>query len=274
MNDIKYIFCDIDGTLLRRGEMLQDSFIQKIRQMKEKGYYFTFASGRLPYMIQPILEDLELDNAYYVSCNGALVRNKEKVLFVQKFPLSLVSRLIDLALKYNMTVLYAVDEEEFLLQENSATIRKRAERGRYHPLRKVTSDEFATLKILKMNILTDDSEQTISILHSELSELVSELNITRYGDYGVEIVAKNVNKLTGVQLLLSHLDGQLIQSCAIGDNENDAQLIEAVQLGIAVGNATEELKDVADVIMKQEASQGVVEALTYIDNLKREKEQI
>lgn len=269
MNEIKYIFCDIDGTLLNKGDRIQSEFIQFVSQLNSRGIYFTFASGRLPYMIQPLLDELNLGNHYFVSCNGALVKNKERILFSKKFPLLKVKKIIDQALNYNMTVLYAIDEEEFLLQENSATIRKRKERGHYHPLRAILENEYQALEILKMNILTDDSDKTIDILAAELNELSKELHITRYGNHGIEIVTQNVDKLTGIQNILSHIDGDLSETCTIGDNENDKKMIQAAKIGVAVGNATSEIKETADFVTNSDSAQGVLEALKHIFDLER-----
>ncbi|KAF1299393.1 hypothetical protein BAU15_01730 [Enterococcus sp. JM4C] len=267
---IKYIFCDIDGTLIQKREPLTSSFIEEVREITDQGFFFTFASGRLPYRIQPLLDELGLANQPYVACNGALVKKGTETLFQKKFPLALVRNLVDKALAANMTVLYAIDELEYVMAENSATKRKRAERGNYHPLKMPTEAEWQTLEIIKLNVLQDDSIEDIRLFEAEFEEIKEQILITRYGTYGIELVSQGVSKQTGIELVLQQVRGNLEAVATIGDNENDCEMIQAAALGIAVGNATPELAKLADFQVAGIASQGVEEALKQIRMQQRE----
>lgn len=268
---INYIFSDIDGTLILNREPLIEEFIKEVKEVSKQGAYFTFASGRLPYMIQPLLEQVGLPNQLYVACNGALVKQGNKTVYQKKFSLQILKEIVEKALNSNMTVLYAIDELEYVMAENSATVRKRTERGTYHPLRKPTEEEWLTLDIVKLNILQDDSSKDMSIFEVDFKDIEKDILITRYGSYGLELVSKGVNKLKGIERVLKELNGSLEETAAIGDNENDFEMIAAVSFGCAVENATIELKNIADFQAKGIAIQGATCALKKIKEINREE---
>ncbi|MGM0125576.1 hypothetical protein IGI37_002975 [Enterococcus sp. AZ194] len=261
---IKYIFCDIDGTLIQNREALTASFIDEVRRTTDRGIFFTFASGRLPYRIQPLLDELGLHNQPYVACNGALVKRGQDILFQKKFPLRLLRNLVEKALDANMTVLYAIDEIEYVMAENTATQRKRNERGSYHPLKKPTEAEWQELEIIKLNVLKDDSLETIDLFEEDFEGMKEKILITRYGLHGIELVSQGMSKQTGIEIILNELHGNLQEVATIGDNENDSEMIQAAALGIAVGNATSELQAMADDTVTGIAIEGVQEALKKI----------
>ncbi|MCB5953305.1 HAD family hydrolase [Enterococcus sp. BWT-B8] len=261
---IKYIFCDIDGTLIQKREVMTEAFIKEVRRTTEKGIFFTFASGRLPYRIQPLLDVLGLSNQPYVACNGALVKKGQRILFQKKFSLCILRKLVEKALDANMTVLYAIDEIEYVMAENTATQRKRIERGTYHPLRMPTEAEWKELEIIKLNVLKDDSLQTIELFEEDFEEVKEDILITRYGMHGIELVSQGVNKQTGIEIILNELHGTQQEVATIGDNENDYEMIQAAALGIAVGNAIPELQEKADYNVSGIAIEGGEEALKKI----------
>lgn len=264
MSNIKYVFCDIDGTLILNREPLPLELKQLVNQLEARDVKFTFASGRLPYMIEPLLIFLELSDRGFVACNGALVKEGGQVLFNEKFAISALQSFIKEILAMNMTVLYAIDEEEFLLAENTATIRKRQERGNYHPLREIDESEWLKLKITKLNILTDDSPNDLTAVKAQIKKLSQKLHITRYGNHGLEIVAAGVNKKTGVKQLLAREGLDFSQVMALGDNENDLELIKSAKRGVVVANGTEELKRISDQVTTNSAVSGVCEALQQL----------
>ena len=62
--DIRLVVSDIDGTLIRRGEGFPKEVEQAAAELKKRGILFTFASGRLPYMITPLQSHLESKSPY------------------------------------------------------------------------------------------------------------------------------------------------------------------------------------------------------------------
>jgi len=74
-----------------------------------------------------------------------------------------------------------------------------------------------------------------------------------------------MNKMTGLSYLADKKGWNLDKIVAIGDSENDLEMIKGVGFGIAVGNSDENLRRLADYVTKERYGDGVVEALTYLN---------
>ena len=82
--------------------------------------------------------------------------------------------------------------------------------------------------------------------------------------FAVHIKKKGINKLTGLSYVSERRGWDLEKTVAIGDSRNDAEVIRGVGFGIAVGNAEEDLKEIADYATLKDHGEGVVEALEYL----------
>ena len=82
-----------------------------------------------------------------------------------------------------------------------------------------------------------------------------------------EITNKNVNKWTAVEFLLEAENIGPEEVMAIGDNVNDKEMIENSGLGVVMGNSSPQMKEIADIVVADNNSDGIVEAIEkYILN--------
>lgn len=269
LQTIKLVVSDIDGTLMDENRLLSEQLITIIQKLQQHGIGFTFASGRLPYKIDPLMAQIH-STLPVVSCNGAWVYQGETVICKKVFQVQPLKSLIEIAMNQGDTVLYSLDGVEYCLHETEDSERKRKERGKYYPIRPITEEEWPVLAVVKVNILAHD---TIAPLHNVLEQF-NHLLITRYGDKGVEIVTKGVNKLTGITKVAEQLSISLSQVMAIGDNENDAELLQAVGVSVAVQNATPEIQTLSDSVTTRKGEQGVIEVLQQLLKAKEEEDGI
>ena len=258
--DIRLVVSDIDGTLIRRGEGFPKEVEQAAAELKKRGILFTFASGRLPYMITPFAESLGIEIPV-CACNGTLIYRKDEIL--ENHPLRLLELrpLIETALLREMTVLYSLNGTEYCMRENEAVRRKQAERGSYHPIRPVREEEWESLWADKVNI-SDEQGEISSLLEWE-QPLEGSCEITHYGNQGLEIVRAGFGKIYGVRQICAGL-GISMQVLAIGDNENDNEMLTQAGIGAAVGNAEAATKACADLTARKESGAGAAEIIRRI----------
>ena len=79
--------------------------------------------------------------------------------------------------------------------------------------------------------------------------------------YYTEITNENVNKWTAIEFLLDKLNIKREEVLAIGDNMNDIEMIQGAGLGVVMGNSNPKMKEIADEIVADNNSEGVLEAL-------------
>lgn len=261
MRAIKLVVSDIDGTLIRRGEPFPQAVKEVVKELKKRGIAFTFASGRLPYMISPFMEEMELD-VPVCACNGTLLYQGSQIIEHHPVKLALLKDLMEAALSMGMTVLYAIDGIEYCLEENEAVKRKRKERGSYHKIRGISNGEWESLEVDKVNIL--DENRLTSKLTPWEDPLAGICDITHYGDSGIEIVAAGYGKQYGLSRLAEIMDVSPDQILAIGDNENDNEMIKFAGVGGVVANGIPETKACADIVAEQESGEGVAEIIRRV----------
>ena len=91
----------------------------------------------------------------------------------------------------------------------------------------------------------------------------SNCHIARWNDRGIDLILNGVGKVAGIRYIIEK-EGFLPEECiAFGDAENDIDMIEFCGIGVAMGNAQEKVKAVADYVTTDIDQDGVKNALQY-----------
>ncbi|WP_062108933.1 Cof-type HAD-IIB family hydrolase [Bacillus niameyensis] len=106
-----------------------------------------------------------------------------------------------------------------------------------------------------------DDIKVLAEFKSQIENVSKSLEITRSSTQNVEFTLKGTSKASGVQAVCEYLNISMSEVMAIGDNFNDMKLIQKAGLGIAMGNAVQELKDFADDITDTNTKDGVAQAI-------------
>jgi Cof subfamily protein (haloacid dehalogenase superfamily) len=269
--DIRLVVSDIDDTLIRKDEPFPPAVISAAAHLAERGIPLTFASGRLPYMIAPYMDLLYPAAGGTIpppaaACNGALIWQHGAIggAVLCRHPMGLkgLRPLTEASRRLGMTVLYALEGREYCLEETEHSRKRRTVRQDYPPLRPLKDTEWSSLAVDKMNIITEDRQaERVRLLEAMVRSLEGRYAITRYGWYGLEIVAHGVNKAVGVAEIAARMGIAMEQIMAIGDSGNDNLLLQRAGWGVAVANAEAETKGFADYVCRREAGDGVTEAI-------------
>ena len=119
------------------------------------------------------------------------------------------------------------------------------------------------MKIKNLNIPFLNEDIKKKVLKS-LSNEFDELKITSSGKDNIEINISSANKGNGLEKLVNILGIRLEEVAAIGDNNNDIEMIERSGLGIAMGNAIDEIKNKAGYVTVDNDKNGAAEAIIKI----------
>lgn len=234
MNNIKAIILDLDGTLLDDNKKISDKTIGFLKQINEDIKIIP-ASARQFCTIKPYLEKLDLldDNNYTICFNGSLiVSNKEKKLFSSCINKNVLVEIDDFILDYNIDWTYYLYDSRLLRNDIS------------------NIDEFVNKnKVYKIVGMT--THDVIDKIRKTLPEcILDNLEITSSELNRIEFVNKGMTKVKAIELLLNKLDINKENVVAIGDGDNDIDMIKWVGCGIAMSNSCEILKEKADIVTK------------------------
>lgn len=259
----KMVAIDMDGTLLRPDHTISERTKKTIQKAKDKGIKIVLASGRPLEGLKKYLKELDLisEEDYVLGFNGALVQNTKTKKIIKRN----VLKGNDLAYLYSISKKLGVNIHAFT-QEGCITpvMNKYSElEGTMNEI-PVTVTEFNNIKkeedIIKV-MMVDEPEILDKAIENLPSDVYEKYTVVKSAPYFLEFLNKDANKGEGVKALANHLNISPKEIICIGDAGNDVHMIEFAGLGVAMGNAFEEVKEIADYITKSNENDGVAKVI-------------
>jgi Cof subfamily protein (haloacid dehalogenase superfamily) len=259
----KAVFIDLDGTLLRADHSMSEATRNTIQKLIAKNILVVLVSARPYHGITPISAWLGTGTLPIVSLNGAYIRLNDEVIFESCLDLKTVSELHLQAKHYDTTLIYYTGLNWYAEKANAAT----AKEQRITNV-KVTVAPFESLmqdwsiRIMGLNkIMAIGAEKVIAAQESKLLSIFQQrLNIYTSKPTYLEIM-KDASKSSAVKYLLERFQISREESLAIGDNFNDREMIIYAGTGVAMGNAPDAIKAVADHVTDSNQNDGVRKAI-------------
>lgn len=254
---------DVDGTLVSRGErVLLDSTVKALKALKKKGIKIAIASGRPIFAMERSLLD-KLDFDYFICSNGTYVADHDfKQLYKEEIPSEIVEKLTSDFITRDDAILFQFEDSAYI----------------YHGKKRMTN--MISKCLGRLDIICDDREYPSRHLKSlpfSAVAYIDENNLdyysTRYPNYRFEsfmrdyydIYPFHCTKATGIMHLCDILSLQMQDVICFGDALNDVEMLKACGCGVAMGDALEAAKEVADYITSTSIEDGIYQACVYFD---------
>lgn len=123
-----------------------------------------------------------------------------------------------------------------------------------------------SIKICKIMIV-DEPERLEEIIQQLPKNLFNKYTIVRSAPFYLEFLGKTTNKGTALKTLCTNLNIPIENAIAVGDEENDQHMIKYAGLGVAMGNARNSIKEIADYVTDTNNENGVAKVINkYILN--------
>ncbi|WP_091866802.1 HAD family hydrolase [Pricia antarctica] len=243
----KILCSDLDGTLLSSKSDVSDFAISELERIRDKTQII-LVSARMPRAMVYLQRRLGILDQPIVCYNGALVMHGTIEISSTVIEMQHLSEIHNLAqLHFTKLGLYYADE--WFVEENTARVRKEIRYTQSTPIFRATSDtlkDWEDREIGAHKVMLMGTKVTSDILYPLLEkQFGDDLHLYRSNDTLIEIAPKSVSKLTAIKNLLKK-DESLSDVIAFGDNYNDIEMLEHCGYGVAVGNAREEVKAIAD----------------------------
>ena len=266
---IKLIAIDMDGTLLNSKKELLEETKQYFKNFHNKNTetLLVLCTGRPESGIRPYLKDLGYleENHYIISQNGANIYESqtEKRVMDAFVDSKAIQKWIEFGKTHGISVMgagvdyyYSFDEDPTEWMEFDVKIVS----GK---LKRITKDESLNTDFYKLLLLGDEEKlnEFETIIPQEWRD---EFYVVRSQKYLVEVLTKGVNKAFGVEKLAKELNIQSSEIAAIGDAANDIEMLEYAGLAIAMGNASEEVKAISDIVTDTNENNGVIKAIDQL----------
>ena len=259
------IAIDLDGTLVRNDQSISPHTINTIIRVQQLGVKVVIASGRPTFGTAHVADALHLADyhGYVMSYNGGEIYNwgTKKQMHAQTLDQTVIPYLYQCAQAHGMPIMTYIDKEVVSEVEDNEYIRYSSMRNRM-PIHQVNDfvEMAQSTGIVKCIIVGDPT--LLLALETEMQEtLKGKAGVFRSEPFFLEIVPVGIDKAKGLEILLQEIDMSKERLIAFGDGYNDIPMLQFAGLGVAMGNAAEEIKKAADMVAPSNNDDGVANVL-------------
>jgi len=254
---------DLDGTVLNSKNEFPQETKRIVLNILENGDNVVFATGRMHISAKKLLENVFGKDIFpIISYNGAVIYLPEKgFIFEKTLDMETSYRVIDFLRERNTHVQTYVDD--LLYSEKDDDEIKLYSKHADVPYYVV--DDLKALPHPPIKILAVGEAEKLDLMIEPLKSIVDgRANVFKSFSIFLDIVPSDANKGIALQFLAEHLNFDLSKTIVFGDNENDIYMFNVAGMKIAVENAVEKLKEVADFVSKSNEENGVLHAFNTL----------
>jgi len=256
--EIKLIACDLDGTLLNSERRVSERNKKAVQAVMAAGKMFIIATGRMYIAARPFAEQLELD-VPIVTYNGALIRGSKsgKVFLEQPIKLETAQEVLDYIKKTGYYINYYVGDKLYIKEHNANSF-KYGEMQGIHDCIEALGEGFFTAQQRPYKLLMMLKSQELPELLLQFKEqFKGKLDVTSSHPEFLELMEPGVNKWQAIKALAAKYDIKPEEIMCLGDSGNDLEMIANAGIGVAMGNATDRVRQAAKIITATNDKDGV-----------------
>ena len=270
----KILFLDVDGTIVDYENNLPTSAIEAIQSARAKGHLVYVCTGRSKAEMPAEIWQIGFDGM--IGGNGSYVEHESQVLMHQLIPLEVEQRVVDWLESRGL---------EFYLESNNGLFASRNFREAARPvlrayalgkgaseadIQDLEAEDALHGLVYGGELYRDDLNKISFILnsyqdHLDSKEAFPELKAGTWGGHGEQALfgdlgVQGIDKAHAVAVILEHLGADRADTIAFGDAKVDIPMLEACQIGVAMGNGGPEIKAMADMVTDDVMSDGLYKA--------------
>ncbi|KAF1296910.1 HAD family hydrolase [Enterococcus sp. JM4C] len=271
---IKAIVLDIDGTLLTSEKKIAQSTKDALINAQKKGVTVILASGRPTSGMFNLAKELQMDTyeGYLVSYNGAMALDclTNQPIFSQPIPDDLAKAILEHLKQFELipminddTYMYVNDvyQNKITLPEGPFNIIEYESRGGQFKLCEI-SDLATFLDFPLYKILIAGEADYLQKNYQAIEEPFLDTATAAFSaPFYFEFTMKGIDKAKALSEVAKKLSITAAEVIAFGDGQNDRSIIEYAGIGVAMGNAVEEIKELADAVTLSNDDDGIAVAL-------------
>ncbi len=268
--DIRILYSDIDGTLLRNDHHISPKTREKILELDKKGIPFILVSARMPDGVRLIQRELGNKRPIICYSGGLILDEDQNVIYSRQMDLELAAGVWsdlervcpEICVNIYGGELWVVkdDQNPWVIREEGITEGKSA----VGELRNMFAGTGGIHKFLLMGEPEDIARGEVF-----LKANYPKLSVLRSNSYYLEVMDGSVDKAEGVRFLCDRYGIPISRAAAFGDGENDLGMLRAAGYGFAMGNASEKLKAQVGHTTLSNEEEGILRVLERIESPKK-----
>ncbi|MFV8375303.1 Cof-type HAD-IIB family hydrolase [Flavobacterium sp. LB1P62] len=256
----KMLVLDMDDTLLTDDHTISNENAAMLAKAQELGVYVILASGRPTPAMIAYAKELQLDNSYMISYNGAVITDlkEDKIIFEQTLTQQQIHELYDYSLKSKTHIITYLDgkivsetDSEYIEIEKNIT-------GLEHIKVLSFKDE---VKSAAIKCILLEEPAYLKEVEKDLRLAMPHLSVCMSKPFFLEVAQNGIDKGASIKFLAEKLNILQSEIIAVGNAGNDLTMIQYAGLGVWVDNVDPELRDKGDVIVASNNDHGVAEVV-------------
>lgn len=281
MNNIKVIIMDVDGTLTNNKKLISEKTKNALIKAQELGAILVLASGRPTSGLMDLAKELKMDenNGLLVSFNGSKVVDCEnnKVLFNKTMSVEEGQAVLEHMKKFNVKpmidkgdYMYVNDVFDNTIIYNGEPFNIIQYESRGGKFKLCEKDDLAAFADYPLNkILTAGDPEYLQANYKEMMEPFKDsLSCMFTAAFYFEFTAKGIDKAKALDTVLIPMGYKKEEMIAFGDGHNDASMVKYAGIGVAMANAVDDLKAIADEVTLSNEEDGIAYTLSkYIKGI-------
>jgi Cof subfamily protein (haloacid dehalogenase superfamily) len=265
---IRLVTVDMDGTLLDDKSKISQRSLDVISRAQSQGIIFSICTGRFFENISILAKDYGID-CPLISLNGGKTALAPFGECITSYKMPLESAQTTFRRLEELDAHYFVFGDGFVAISHPGDMhhsqidfgsRMEKEANTSYFYGKEACKQGIGRGIYKFYIHAKGDSRKLAHIRNNLLD-IPDVNLTQSSSSNIEIMPRGVDKGKGVRDLAGYFNIPLDEVMAIGDQDNDLSMLQAAGLSVAMGNATPEVKALADIITLSNAQDGAAEAI-------------
>ncbi|MES5863789.1 Cof-type HAD-IIB family hydrolase [Bacillus cereus group sp. RP32] len=259
----KMIVLDLDDTLLRDDHTISPRTKVALMTAQEQGVKVVLASGRPTFGMRNVAKELRLEEygSFILSFNGAKIINckTSEEIFSSTLSPEIVHNLFEIS-KTEDVWIHTYIGDDIVTEENNPYTEIE---GDITGMPIVVVDDFKNaVKEPVVKVLMNKEAERLVVVEKKLQkQLEGQLSVMRSKPFFLEFTEAGVTKGTSLNKLIQKLGIKREEVIAMGDSYNDQAMIEFAGLGVAMGNAPDDIKEIANYVTDTNMNDGVAKVV-------------
>lgn len=260
---IKAIFFDVDGTLVSfQTHTMPDSTRQALKALKKKGIKLFVATGRSPNFFAKVMEILDFEFDGYIMLNGQYCQVNDQVIHEAYLPIEAIKTLLPYLEQNKISCMFIESDYEYMNYISERVEEYHRQLGSTVPMIPVDDNgRVYENKTYQLCAYIPETEEAEFFAHMPGCKSV------RWNPAFADVIPGNGGKPAGIQKVLEHFGMSGEECMAFGDGGNDISMLQFAKVGVAMGNAAQDVKQVADFVTEDVDCDGIQVALLHYELL-------
>jgi Cof subfamily protein (haloacid dehalogenase superfamily) len=257
---IAAVLADVDGTLVTKDKVLTPRAIEAVNQLQERGVLFAITSGRPPRGMRMLVEPLGMRVPMAAFNGGIIVLPDLSVVDERTIPADVAPAVIETIQAHGLYVWMYRSTEWYVTDPKAPHAEREARTVQFSPTVVRSYDDYLD-RAVKVVGVSDDHDLVARCEADVQQQFGSHVSAARSQPHYLDVTHPTANKGVVIERLSRYFNIPLKQIATLGDQPNDVLMFERSGLSVAMGNASDEVRQRADYVTASYEEEGFAKAI-------------